>query len=349
MRRVVLKVIALLMLASVAWSATAQDELGGNTSGDPIASGIHEAMYVRAGGIDQWIQIRGDNLANPVLLWLNGGPGSSTMLDTPMFRSWERYFTVVMWDQRGEGKTFERHGDAIADTMSVERMAEDGIEVTRFLLEHLNKQKLVLLGHSWGSILGIHMINAAPQLYSVYVGTGQVTNLPRQLEAAYPSLMTLAGSREDALQELSAIGPPPWPSRAQYDVIERWEGELEPPSVPPSEEDQQTWMQEEETEYPQYMDDGEMFSYRLLGAAMDKEDMPALATAFAMPIVLIQGKADLLTTTSVVRDYFDQMVAPAKHLIEIDNAGHNVIFSNRAPFLVQLLTVVRPLALQHEH
>ena len=139
MRWAVHKLVALLILASVALSAAAQDDQGGNTSGDPVAAGIHEAMYVRAGGIDQWVQIRGDSLANPVLLWLNGGPGSSTMLDTPMYRSWERYFTVVMWDQRGEGKTYERHGDAIADTMSVERMADDGIEIIRFVLEHLHK------------------------------------------------------------------------------------------------------------------------------------------------------------------------------------------------------------------
>ena len=348
MRWVVLQVIAVFMLVNLPLSAIAQDDVGGNTSGEPVVTGIHEAMYVRAGGIDQWVQIRGDNLANPVLLWLNGGPGGSTMPETPIFRSWERHFTVVMWDQRGEGKTYEKHGDSTADTMSVEQIAADGIEISRFVLAHLHKQQLVLLGHSWGSILGIHMIDSAPQLFSVYVGTGQVTNLPRQLEAAYPTLLELAISNEEAMQELSALGPPPWPSRSEYDRIEHWESELEPPALPPTEEDQQTWMQLPMPEFPQYLDDGEEFSYRLLGAAMDKEDMPALATRFSVPIVLIQGQADLLTTTSVVREYFDQMQAPDKLLIEIPDAGHNVIFTSRESFLEQLLTIVRPMAVYAE-
>ncbi len=349
MRLVVLEVIAVLMLACAPLPATAQDNLGGTTSAAPVAAGIHEAMYVRAGGIDQWVQIRGDDPANPVLLWINGGPGSSTIPDTPMFRSWERHFTLVMWDQRGEGKTYERHGESIEKTVTIPQMAADGIEVTQFLLRHLHKQKIILLGHSWGSILGIRMIHAAPQLFSVYVGTGQVTSLPRQLEAAYPTLLELAQSNMDAMQELSAIGPPPWPSRAQYDTIERWEGELEPPSDPPTAEDERTWMQLPMPDFPQYLDDGEEFSNRLLTAAMDKEDMPALASAFSVPIVFIQGQVDLLTTTALVRDYFNRIEAPSKQLIEVPKAGHNAIFTRREPFLAQLLEVVRPLGLKHDH
>src|SRR3954463_4840927 len=71
-------------------------------------NGINEAGYVRIGGIDQWVQIRGQDRGNPVLLWLNGGPGGSTIQMTYFFRDWEKHFTLVMWDQRGEGKTFAR-------------------------------------------------------------------------------------------------------------------------------------------------------------------------------------------------------------------------------------------------
>jgi pimeloyl-ACP methyl ester carboxylesterase len=254
-----------------------------------------------------------------------------------------------MWDQRGEGKTYEKHGDSIAKTMTIDRMANDGIEISKFLLKHLHKQKLILLGHSWGSVLGIRMIHTAPQLFSVYVGTGQVTNLPHQLEAAYPSLLELAESNPDAKQDLTAIGPPPWRSRAELDVIERWEGELEPPQDPPTEEDQQTWMLLPMPDGPDYLDEGEEFSTRLLAAALDKEDLPKLATRFKVPVVFIQGKMDLLTTTALVREYFNKIVAPAKHLIELPGTGHNAIFSSREPFLAQLLDAVRPLALLNEH
>src|SRR6266851_1301855 len=128
-------------------------------------SSIDEAMYVSIGGIEQWIQIRGEDRANPVLLILHGGPGGSWRHLTPLFLDWEKQFAIVQWDQRGAGKTLESTGAGIASTMSVDRMAADGIEVAEFLRKHLHKDKVILLGHSWGSILGIRMAKARPDLF----------------------------------------------------------------------------------------------------------------------------------------------------------------------------------------
>src|SRR5262245_58628530 len=102
--------------------------------------GINEATFVSIGGIDQWIQIRGQDRDNPVLLWLNGGPGASMIPATPVLLPFEKNFTVVLWDQRGEGRTFQRSGRAIAPTMTIERMAQDGIEVAQYLRDHLHKE-----------------------------------------------------------------------------------------------------------------------------------------------------------------------------------------------------------------
>src|SRR5262245_40674863 len=85
-----------------------------SASGVVEAAGVTEEGYVRIGGIDQWIQIRGAHRENPVVLWLNGGPGFSTIPSTSAYSRWEEAFTVVMWDQRGEGKTFERSGRSVA-------------------------------------------------------------------------------------------------------------------------------------------------------------------------------------------------------------------------------------------
>src|SRR5215472_5647649 len=109
---------------------------------------IEEAMYVKIGGIDQWIQIRGQDRNNPVLLCLHGGPGATWLPLTALFLQWEKKFTVVQWDQRGAGRTLAKTGRSVADSMSIDRMAQDGIEVSEFLRSHLHKDKIILLGHS---------------------------------------------------------------------------------------------------------------------------------------------------------------------------------------------------------
>jgi hypothetical protein len=109
-------------------------------------NGIEEGMYVKIGGIDQWIQIRGQDRDNPVLLCLHGGPGGSWLSYTNLFLPWEKEFTLVQWDQRGTGKTLETTRGSIADTLSVARMTQDGIEVSEFLRNHLHKDKIFSSG-----------------------------------------------------------------------------------------------------------------------------------------------------------------------------------------------------------
>src|SRR5438874_4026917 len=108
------------------------------------SNGIDEAKYVEIGGIPQWITIRGEDRNNPVLLLLHGGPGDAT---NPWgyagFRSWLKKFTVVQWDQRGAGRTFGKNGPSLGPTITIERMAQDGVELTELLRKTLQKDKIV--------------------------------------------------------------------------------------------------------------------------------------------------------------------------------------------------------------
>jgi pimeloyl-ACP methyl ester carboxylesterase len=114
---------------------------------------------VPIGGIDQWITISGQNRDNAVVLFLHGGPGTPTnLLDFSMAAAWTPRFTLVQWDQRRAGKTFANGGTAATD-MTIDRMAQDGIALTEFLRKHLHKDKIIIVGHSWGTILGIHIQN----------------------------------------------------------------------------------------------------------------------------------------------------------------------------------------------
>jgi pimeloyl-ACP methyl ester carboxylesterase len=304
---------------------------------------LNEARYVRIGGIDQWIQIIGTDSANPVLLWLNGGPGGSTVRDICLYRSWERAFTIVMWDQRGEGKTFVKSGESVAASMTIDQMTSDGIEVAEYLRRHLRKGKILLLGHSWGSILGIHMIAKRPGLFAAYVGTAQVVNLRRQLEAGYLKLRERAAGSGKAESELSAIGSPPWRDDEAYRTVNVWANALDAPSKVSSD----VCAPERRVPPPAYIQAGAQFSSRLLSEAIGKEDLETWATHFALPVFFIQGRDDVLTTTSVVETYVERIEAPSKALIELPGSGHLAIFRDPDAFLAALESRVRPFAMSH--
>ena len=157
------------------------------------AKGIDEASYVTIGGIEQWITIRGEDRSNPVLLFLHGGPGDVTNPWTFLFFApWEKYFTIVQWDQRGAGRTLRKAGPSVTSTMTVDRMTKDGIEVAEYLRKHLRKEKIIVLGHSFGTILELGMVRARPDLFYAYVGTGQIADEVKNYSAAYDALLKKA-------------------------------------------------------------------------------------------------------------------------------------------------------------
>src|SRR5258708_23131219 len=136
---------------------------------------IKEESFVRIRGIDQWISIRGENVRAPVLIIVHGGPGAAWSGFTNLDRTWEKDFIVVRWDQRGAGRTFGRSGPVGAD-VTIDQMAQDGVEVAEFVKRRLHKNRVTLMGVSWGSVLGIRMVKQRPDLFCAYVGTGQLVS-----------------------------------------------------------------------------------------------------------------------------------------------------------------------------
>ena len=158
---------------------------------------IDEGAFVNINGVDQWVTIRGRDLSNPVLLYLHGGPGFGSAFLAPAFSEWEKNFTFVQWDQPGGGFTLAKNPTG-QGPMTIERFRKDGIAVTEYVLKRTGARKLVVMGNSWGTLLGVEMVKARPELFSAYVGSSQAVGDAGN-KLGYELALKAARDRKDAV------------------------------------------------------------------------------------------------------------------------------------------------------
>ncbi len=172
---------------------------------------------VEIGGIDQWIMANGYNTDLPVLLWIHGGPGSSQMPVARYYNSnLEKEFIVVHWDQRGAGKSNDKDFDE--KTMTVEQFVNDTHELTQYLKEKFNKEQIYLLGHSWGTQIGILTANKYSEDYIAYIGVSQVSDHYNSHIIAYEELRKRIISKNNLrdLDKLYLLKGPPYKNHSDY-------------------------------------------------------------------------------------------------------------------------------------
>jgi pimeloyl-ACP methyl ester carboxylesterase len=310
------------------------------------ATGVYEAGFVPLGGIDQWVTIRGNDNGNPVLLVIHGGPGDVLSPYVDEFELYQNDFVVVQWDQRGAGRTYSRYRGQTPD-LTLQRVAQDGIELTRYLTEHLEADEIYVLGHSWGSLIAAEMVSREPRLFTAYVGTGQISNWRMTNQAQYDYLATLAESDEALRSELALIGlfdpENPDHARAINGRIRRnlnasdaaWLGNLLARArelLTPAEF--------------QDTSDGMGFSGRAYRAV--RVDLFSTAPRLELPVVVIQGRHDLFTPTEPALAWFDELRAPQKVLFVIEDAGHFALVTHQTAFLESLLAARRELGVEPE-
>lgn len=311
---------------------------------------IDRTAFVPLGGIDQWISFRGENRGNPVLLVVHGGPGEAQWPQAEIYRPWEKSFTVVQWDQRGAGHTFGRYGTKTPD-VTLDRISKDGVELAEYLCRELAKKKIIVLGHSWGSLVATRMVQLRPDLFAAYVGTGQVASWMAMVNIQYDLL--LAKARKDGNQatvkELEAIGRPGpingdhWSFLGKYNFRSLWA---------PSD---QAWLQhlrsqagELKTREPEQfknLEDGMQFTGEHVLSDQIAANLPQTACDIHTAYFLIQGQEDVVTPTKAAVDYFKCINAPKKELILIPNAGHFAFMTASDKFLEALISRVRPVSI----
>ena len=317
-------------------------------------NGVDEDMFVKIGGIEQWITIRGHDRNNPVMLFLHGGPGAPL---TPLgghrsFLRWEKEFTMVQWDQRGSGKTFGKAGRYIEPDLTIERMVQDGIEVAEFVRRRFHRDRIILVGLSWGTVLGIQMAKARPDLFHAYAGIGQVVHMQKGEAAAYRRVLEKARARgrRKAIRQLEKIGPPPYVPLKKFYTQRRWAFTFEPgigsplsmfagiPCTPRySFRDLRDWMAGTNANMAHFF--GEQFSGPMMSV-----DLTELGPDFEIPIFIFQGAEDDFTPAEIAKSHFDGINAPEKEFVLLEDRGHNVTFTDNERLLEAVAQRVGPLA-----
>lgn len=316
--------------------------------------GIEEVEALDVNGSRQWISIRGLNRANPVLLVLHGGPGSALMGMTWAYQKpWEDFFTVVNWDQRGVGKSFSPADSArLGPTLSPEQLARDAAVVARHIREKLGPRPMVVMGFSYGTSIGPRLVEMHPDWFSVYVGVGQMSNENNE-KIIYDEVVRRARAKNDTavLRQLDSIAPyPPTDRRPNYrelNMIRRygalydgnWYGKRDLAlyyALP-------AWGPEYTLDEAANVGPAMGWMGRHLVDGRNGE-RPRIIERFAVPVVILGGRNDLMTTYAGARAWFDRITAPKKAFITFERSAHFIMFEEPGRFLLTLVNTVLPLA-----
>jgi pimeloyl-ACP methyl ester carboxylesterase len=295
--------------------------------------------------MEQWIMIRGQSVTNPPLILLHGGPGLS---ETPFFRRFnaplEKAFTLVYWDQRGSGKSYDR--GIPPSSMTVEQFISDLDELVDAVCAWLGQKRVTIFGHSWGSALGVLYAARYPEKVAAYVGSGQIGNWPVAEAASYAFVLGELQRlhHQKGIEKLRAIGPPPYPVKSLWTQriwLNRVEGQLRLRTLwnvgriflrgPEfSVFDQLNVMR------------GFRFSLDAMWDEVSQLDLMQLVPALEMPVFFFLGRHDHWVPPETSVAYFKALRAPSKQLVWFEQSGHEPFVDEPEKFNASMLVLVRP-------
>lgn len=312
-----------------------------DSAGRVVSGSVASLEWIELGGVEQAVLIRGRDGTNPILLFLHGGPGMPAMYLAHGFqRDLEEDFVVVQWDRRGAGKSYRRRGSA-AD-LSVRRVLEDAYELTRLLRHRSGRERIYLVGHSWGSYLGMLAISEHPEYYAAYIGTGQIAASPaevrelRRKELAARAL--LAG--DSALAREFRSG-----ERAiTEDVLFHYGGELRgASSFWPL-----LWTGIFAPEYTLFdvlnVPRGVSWVSKHMRYDLGTEPLDRMVMRVDVPVFFFLGRHDLNTPSVLAAEYLDRLDSPLKRLVWFEESAHFPFFEEPARFHAAMLEAEEAVA-----
>lgn len=335
-RRVATALALLLSLAGCASTAPFR-----NAHGSPIETSIASLEPMTLGGQKQWVLMRGENAANPVLLFLHGGPGApETTLVKHYLGALEKHFVVVSWDQLGGGKSYS---DRIPpERLTIDHMVSDGHELVLKLRQRFGKQKILLVGHSWGTVIGTTLAQRYPELFAGYVGVAQWTNSQERETLSYHLVLDWAkrAGRHDAVRDLERNGPPPYSGADEVkkiEVLKTWlqksggltygQDNMNLFLLPLFLSHEYTW-----AEKFNFMN-GLMFSMEHMWAEAMTVDLPRTAPKLEVPVLFVSGRHDFNTPLSQIERYASALEAPQKDHVIFEKSAHSPCYEEPERFV----------------
>lgn len=325
----------LLLLAAIIIMILSAHTIGGAINRMTPDGGINRSMYVDINGTKQWVNIYGENIDNPVLLYLHGGPGSATSdIDYAFTRKWADIYTVVTWDQRNCGKSYDAAQNNTELTKDL--LMQDGREMTEFLLDYMGKEKITILGHSWGSFYGANLVLEYPEYYECFIGTGQLVDMVENETAFKEEAGKWAEGDAEALALVKQLTPDNFTLEhisARNSLMEKYgygmmvDGSdynlaatiLFNPnySIP----DWIRYFQRDSSVYLKFFNSDEFRAFSLKG----RYD-------YEVPYYNINGDKDYQTNYNLAREYFDQLNAPYKEMFIMEDTTHGLLESKSEEF-----------------
>jgi len=323
-------------------------------------NGIDQSQYVTLGGEKQFIRIRSRNRDNPILIDLHGGPGSpQTPWSHRILRPLTEYFTLVEWDQRGAGRS---EGNAsLAATMTYDQLVDDTIELIEYLQNEHGAEKVILVGHSWGSRVGLGVAQKRPDLLYAYVGVGQALAWPGGFDETQRLLIDAATTAGDTatVDTLTAL-PEDWPPKKDINGFLKRVGTIQAPlerygtSLHASKSNSliKSNLVLDIALSPEIglleafgMLDVSDNSKALMVDLYGRDLRTDLGSNYQVPMFIFQGEHDWQTPTTLVKRWFEKLQAPQKTYVSFENSAHIIVNEEPGKFLIELVTQVRPLAL----
>lgn len=318
-----------------------------DAKGEVIPGSIAEMRRVNLGGVEQSVIIRGKSAKAPILIWLHGGPGTvSNGLMRRNNAALENHFLVVYWTQRGTGRSYNSQIPSASINMA--QFVGDLDALIAKLKSRFQKRKVVLVGHSFGTSLGVAYAQAHPENVAAFVGVSQVVNAREGERRSYQFTLDEAKRRgkEVAIKELTTIGPPPYPVASiikQRKWLNEFGGGWKVPRSMPSlmwesfQASEITWLDGAN------MNAGQTLSLNAMAAENAKVDWLTNATQFQMPVFILAGRFDRNTDAALQHEYFVKITAPYKQFKWFENSAHSPPFEEPESFNNFLIESVLPL------